>query len=107
MVKKPQTNSGRRQLFIWIMEPNLQLVTFEQVNNQQRSVMKVMFKTSETDCEFIKGGVDQEIQVPEIIIEKGLKHLITNQSMIPLSQRHDSNLDISYIDLSSVLLSKS
>ena len=90
---------NQQVLFIWIMEPNLELINFEEKNViNQRSVLKVMFSQN---CEN-NPIVDQEIEVPDVVIENGLKHLIAHQSMIPESQRHDANFNISYIDLNSV-----
>ena len=90
-------------LFIWIMEPNLHLATFDdKLKAHQQEVMKVMFIENSEDSNAPPS--DQEIEVPEDVIEKGLKHLQLNQSLIPQTQRNDHDFQISYINLNSVLL---
>ena len=96
-----KNKSNQQVLFIWIMEPNLELINFKENNViNRRSVLKVMFSQN---CENMP-IVDQEIEIPDIVIENGLKHLIAHQCIIPESQRQDANFNISYIDLNSVCI---
>ena len=103
-------------LFLWVVEPNLKLVTFNSVDKfYERNVMKVLFtvhseeeeNNASTDVEnekkFRENDCDQDLTgVPDLVIDQGIKYLIGHQKLIPQSQRCNANLEISYIDLSSV-----
>ena len=97
-------------LFLWVIEPNLKLVTFNSVDEfYERNVMKVLFTvhSEEEDVEnekkFRENDCDQDLTgVPDLVIDQGIKYLIAHQKLIPQSQRCNANLEISYIDLSSV-----
>ena len=99
-------------LFLWVIEPNLKLVTFNSVDEfHERNVMKVLFKdyyseknNTDVDAEkFRENDCDQDLTaVPDLVIDQGIKYLIAHQKLIPQSQRSNANLEISYIDLSSV-----
>ena len=104
-------------LFLWVIEPNLKLVTFNSVDQfYERNVMKVLFtvhseeeeeNNASTDVEnekkFRENDCDQDLTgVPDLVIDQGIKYLIAHQKLIPQSQRCNANLEISYIDLSSV-----
>ena len=104
-------------LFLWVIEPNLKLVTFNSVDEfYERNVMKVLFtvhseeeeeNNASTDVEnekkFRENDCDQDLTgVPDLVIDQGIKYLIAHQKLIPQSQRCNANLEISYIDLSSV-----
>ena len=68
---------------------------------KELSLMKVMYnENSELQ-------VDQELSVPEQIIQAGMGYLIENSVMIPKGQRRDANFHISYINLNSVTSSDS
>ena len=99
--------SGKTSLFLWVMEPNLKLVTFNSVDEfHERNVMKVLFKDyseNNTDEKLDNYDCDQDLTgVPELVIDQGIKYLIAHQKLIPQSQRRNANLEISYIDLTSV-----
>ena len=90
-------------LFIWIVEPNLHMATFDdKLKLHQKEVMKVMFIKNSEDSNAPPS--DQEIEVPEHVIMKGLEHLELQQALIPETQRNDHDFQISYLDLKSVLL---
>ena len=93
-------------LFLWVVEPNLKLVTFNSVDEfHERNVMKVLFTaySEEEEKKFRENDCDQDLTgVPDLVIDQGIKYLIAHQKLIPQSQRCNANLEISYIDLSSV-----
>ena len=99
--------SEKTSLFLWIIEPNLKLVTFNSVDEfNEWNVMKVLFKDYSEDNSHEKlynNDCDQDLTgVPDLVIDQGIKYLIAHQKLIPQSQRCNANLEISYIDLSSV-----
>jgi len=95
-----------RNFVIWMLEPDLKVLKIQETQNEsvgsrkELSLMKVMYnENSELQ-------VDQELSVPEKIIQAGMGYLIENSVMIPKSQRKDSNFHISYINLNSVTSSE-
>ena len=96
-------------LYLWVIEPNLKPVTFNSVDEfHERNVMKVLFKdysedTNTDEEKLYNNDCDQDLTgVPDLVIDQGIKYLIAHQKLIPQSQRSNANLEISYIDLSSV-----
>lgn len=122
----------RRSLFIWMLEPDLKLLsTDEKSYLGAKSVLKVMFRHEEIDdgdgldeenfqlqqklllsptavpvseSKLSLSQVDQELEIPLSVLKAGLETLKMSMEWIPPHQRHDSDFSIGYIDLSPVLL---
>lgn len=88
-------------LCLWIIEPDLHLLTLTQTDFKKVSVLKVIYSDDVEERTF---QPDQEIEVPQQVILEGIDHLESNQMLIPPNQRKDSNMKISYINLTSVTL---
>lgn len=125
-------SSRRRSLFIWMLEPDLKLLsTDEKSYLGAKSVLKVMFRHEEIDdgdgldeenfqlqqklllsptavpvseSKLSLSQVDQELEIPLSVLKAGLETLKMSMEWIPPHQRHDSDFSIGYIDLSPVLL---
>ena len=125
-------SSRRRSLFIWMLEPDLKLLsTDEKSYLGAKSVLKVMFRHEEIDdgdgldeenfqlqqklllsptavpvseSKLSLSQVDQELEIPLSVLKAGLETLKMSMEWIPPHQRHDSDNSIGYIDLSPVLL---
>ena len=95
-----------RNFVIWMLEPDLKVLKIQETKEnsigtqKELSLMKVMYNEN---TELL---VDQELNVPEKVIQAGMGYLIENSVMIPKSQRKDSNFHISYINLNSVTSSE-
>ena len=95
-----------RNFVIWMLEPDLKVLKIQETKEnsigtqKELSLMKVMYNEN-TELQ-----VDQELNVPEKVIQAGMGYLIENSVMIPKSQRKDSNFYISYINLNSVTSSE-
>lgn len=122
--------SRRRSLFIWMLEPDLKLLsTDEKSYLGAKSVLKVMFRHEEIDdgdadeenfqlqqklllsptapvseSKLSLSQVDQELEIPLSVLKAGLETLKMSMEWIPPHQRHDSDFSIGYIDLSPVLI---
>ena len=89
-----------------MLEPDLKVLKIQETKEnsigtqKELSLMKVMYNEN---TELL---VDQELNVPEKVIQAGMGYLIENSVMIPKSQRKDSNFHISYINLNSVTSSE-
>ena len=55
------------------------------------------------DCDDIEEEVDQEVRVPNEVIDAALDHLNGNARMIPTACQNSSNFRISYINLNAVM----
>ena len=124
-------SSRRRSLFIWMLEPDLKLLsTDEKSYLGAKSVLKVMFRHEEIDdgdadeenfqlqqklllsptavpvseSKLSLSQVDQELEIPLSVLKAGLETLKMSMEWIPPHQRHDSDFSIGYIDLSPVLI---
>ena len=125
-------SSRRGSLFIWMLEPDLKLLsTDEKSYLGAKSVLKVMFRHEEIDdgdgldeenfqlqqklllsptavpvseSKLSLSQVDQELEIPLSVLKAGLETLKMSMEWIPPHQRHDSDFSIGYIDLSPVLL---
>ena len=125
-------SSRRRSLFIWMLEPDLKLLsTDEKSYLGAKSVLKVMFRHEEIDdgdgldeenfqlqqklllsptavpvseSKLSLSQVDQELEIPLSVLKAGLETLKMSMEWRPPHQRHDSDFSIGYIDLSPVLL---
>jgi len=125
-------SSRRGSLFIWMLEPDLKLLsTDEKSYLGAKSVLKVMFRHEEIDdgdgldeenfqlqqklllsptavpvseSKLSLSQVDQELEIPLSVLKAGLETLKMSMEWIPPHQRHDSDFSIGYIDLSPVLI---